>query len=80
MRLDLEPLAATDVTDDCLRRRCLSALAEADVDAKLAATHAAINATALDARALFGDDYDRIRERRQQFENFKKNTKCLTKN
>ncbi len=35
--------------------------------------------TALDARALFGDDYDRIRERRRQFENFKKNKSLVEK-
>lgn len=35
--------------------------------------------TALDARALFGDDYDRIRERRERLVKFKKNQPLVEK-
>ncbi|PAW88551.1 MAG: hypothetical protein B9S33_04570 [Pedosphaera sp. Tous-C6FEB] len=35
--------------------------------------------TALDARALFGDDYDRIRQRREQLVRFKKNQPLVEK-
>jgi len=60
-------LALSAITQEQMRDRLLM-LAEIPPDR-----------TALDARALFGDDYDRIRERRERLVKFKKNQSLVEK-